>query len=225
MPLRPIWPCLLFPIIPKYISVRQGSVLFCSTVAKWLFDFSVILFFLFRRKTSLLINNTTVQFLLQTIFFKGHLKYYNCSIRRILINCTSLFNKMKFYFNEAFISIESWFVDIKNELSINPRGIINLIIGLFCAYILARFFWESFSFVTVIGYLFACLKGVKKIIYEPRIILVWGVGFFICAMALKLFLQTYPILDFRNFLSVFAFLFILYSILILYLRRKKLKRL
>ncbi len=122
-------------------------------------------------------------------------------------------------------TIENWFISLIEKILEDPiRNGTILIFSSIIAYYFGRVLYETFGLFTLLGYSFACLQGLIKIIDDPRRPIFWGVGFVVGANAVNLFFENFlPMIEGKNMVSIISGLVILYVILTLYLKAKELK--
>ncbi|MCK5177752.1 MAG: hypothetical protein KAQ92_08560 [Candidatus Aenigmarchaeota archaeon] len=120
----------------------------------------------------------------------------------------------------------NWFGELINKLFENPlRNIIILIVSSHIAYVMGEYLFSSFGFLTLLGYVFACINGLTKIVDKPERTLVWGVGFSIGAVAVNMISDTLiPAYDGNSIVSLISVFIIGYVIFSFYLKSRDLKR-
>jgi hypothetical protein len=120
---------------------------------------------------------------------------------------------------------EGWSKSIISKIWENPiRNIFILIIILIIIFYLGIALFEAFGIITAIGYLFACIYGLVKIIDKPDRAVVWFGGYIIGALIGPILLESaLPILKQGDWSSVIAIGVIGIVVLMLYLRSKELK--
>ncbi|NJL43718.1 MAG: hypothetical protein HC945_00085 [Nitrosarchaeum sp.] len=107
----------------------------------------------------------------------------------------------------------------------NPiRNILVLIVSGYIMFAFAQYFYQYLSIITLVTYVLFCLKGITKIIDDPRRTVVWAVGFVIGATAVKMIFENLlPTINFKDIASIISVLVIGYVILAFYLKSKELK--
>ena len=89
---------------------------------------------------------------------------------------------------------------------------------------MAKVLYNSYGFLALIGYIFACLYGATKIIDEPRRSLMWGVGYFFAATTTNIFFEMFvPEIKGETATSSLAAIVILYVIAIIWFKSRELK--
>jgi len=107
----------------------------------------------------------------------------------------------------------------------NPiQNIFILIVVLIIVYYMGVALFEAFGIITAIGYVFACIYGLAKIIDKPDRAVVWAVGYIIGALILPIALESMvPILNKADWSSLIAVVVVGFVLLMLYLRARELK--
>lgn len=125
----------------------------------------------------------------------------------------------------VFEYLENEFKNFVKKISENPmRNILVLIVSGYIMFAFAQYFYQYFSILTLITYIFFCLKGVTKIINDPRRTVVWAVGFVIGATAVKMISENFiPTINFKDIASIISLMITVYVILALYLKSRELK--
>lgn len=123
------------------------------------------------------------------------------------------------------IMIKDWFHRLLDKILEDPIiNIVRLFASGFVMYAFAAYFYEYFSIITLIGYVFLYIKGITSIIDDPRRIVRWAIGFFLGAIAFRIISEyLIPILDFKDITSVISVIFILYIIFIFFFKSRVLK--
>lgn len=121
--------------------------------------------------------------------------------------------------------IFDWLEDLFKKILDNPiRNIVILIVSGYIAYAMGEYLFTSFGLLTLGGYIFACIKGLTKIVDKPERTVVWGVGFTIGAVAVNMISENLiPAYDGNNIVSLISVLIIGYVILSFYLKSQELK--
>lgn len=121
--------------------------------------------------------------------------------------------------------LKGWLEDVWHKLKKDPiQSIISLFLCVFLVPVLSKVIIQSFGVLTFIGYIFACIYGLTKLIDDPRRSIVWSIGFIVCATAVKLiFDSVIPIAKGKDMVSIFSALVMLYVIGALYFKGKELK--
>jgi len=121
--------------------------------------------------------------------------------------------------------IEEWFSDLIEKIRENPiKNIPILVISLIFIYFLGVTLYDSFGLLTLLGYIFASVYGLTKIIDDPRRTVVWAVGFIIGAVAINLFFENFvPMIKGGDMVSLISGLVILYVVVMFYLKSKELE--
>lgn len=121
---------------------------------------------------------------------------------------------------------DDWLDSIFNKILDNPiRNIIILIVVLIVIYYLGVEIYEAFGIITAVGYVFACIYGLARIIDKPNRALVWAVGYMIGAIIIPIGLESVlPILNQRDWSSLIALIVIGIVLLMLYLKARELKK-
>ena len=121
--------------------------------------------------------------------------------------------------------IKKWFISLIEKILEDPiRNITMLIFSAILVFYFGRVLYDTFGLLTLLGYSFACLRGLIKIIDDPRWSIVWGVGFVFSATAVNLFFENFvPMIEGKDVVSLISALVILYVVVTLYLKARKLK--
>ena len=121
--------------------------------------------------------------------------------------------------------IVDWFRELVEKILENPiRNIFILIVSGYIAYVMGEYLFSSFGLLTLLGYIFACIRGLTKIVDKPERTVVWGVGFTIGAVAVKMISDNLiPAYDGNNIVSLVSVVIIGYVILSFYLKARELK--
>ena len=105
-------------------------------------------------------------------------------------------------------AIGEWLSSLYKKIIENPiRNLILLVVSIFIIFYMGQALYNSFGIITLIGYIFACIYGITKIVDNPERVLVWGVGFLIGA----------------DTASIIGCLVILYVVIALYIKSRELK--
>lgn len=107
----------------------------------------------------------------------------------------------------------------------NPiQNIFILFVILIMIYVLGVALFEAFGIIAAIGYVFACIYGLAKIIDKPDRAVVWAVGYIIGALILPIALESIlPIMKRADWSSLIAIVVIGFVLLMLYLKARELK--
>ncbi len=108
--------------------------------------------------------------------------------------------------------IKNWFYDLYNSIKKNPQNLLQMLVIPIIGYYIGIALL-GFGIKTTIGYFFACLKGLPKIVEDPSRILKWGVGFAGTATILpSIFTLVLPQISKGTTISYFVAIFVLYVI-------------
>ena len=120
----------------------------------------------------------------------------------------------------------NWSESIIKRILDNPiQNIFILIVVLIIIYVLGIAIFEAFGIITAVGYVFACIYGLARIIDKPNRALVWAVGYIIGALIIPIALESIlPILNQRDWSSLIAIIVIGIVLLMLYLKARELKK-
>jgi hypothetical protein len=119
--------------------------------------------------------------------------------------------------------IRQWFKDLFKSIQKNPENLGYIIFGPIICYYMAIAILD-FGYKTMIGYIFACIKGFPKIIEDPQRIIKWAIGFIGTAVMLPQIISIIiPEIEKGTILSIFTTLFILVVIGSIYYDFHKLK--
>ena len=107
----------------------------------------------------------------------------------------------------------------------NPlKNILILIVSGYIVYAMGEYLFSSFGLLTLLGYIFVCIKGITKIVDKLDITVVWGVGFAIGAVSIKMISEyLIPAYNGNNIVSLVSVVIIGYVILSFYLKSRELK--
>ena len=121
--------------------------------------------------------------------------------------------------------IKNWFEELIDKILEDPiRNSIVLFVSIAIMYAFAQHFFEYFSIMTLIGYIFLCLKGITRIIDDPRRTITWAVGIVIGAIASQMIFENLiPALKFRDLASIISAIFIAYVIISFFIKSEELK--
>ena len=121
--------------------------------------------------------------------------------------------------------IINWFRKLFEKILDNPiQNILILIVSGYVVYTMGEYLFSSFGILTLVGYIFACIEGLTKIIDKPERTVIWGVGFTFGAVAVNMISETLlPIYDGNNVVSLISVLIVAYVILSFYLKSRELK--
>lgn len=121
--------------------------------------------------------------------------------------------------------VMDWVGELIKKILENPvRNIIILIVSGYITYAMGDYLFSSFGILTLSGYIFACIKGLTKIIDKPERTIAWGVGFTIGAVAVNMIFDNLILAyEGNNIISLISVLVIGYVILSFYLKSRELK--
>lgn len=120
---------------------------------------------------------------------------------------------------------QNWSDSVIRKIKQNPiRNIFILFVLLIIVIYLGYALFEAFGILSAIGYVFACIYGINKLIDKPDRAVVWFVGYLVSALIGPILLESaLPILNQGGWSSVIALAVIGFVIYLLYLRAKELK--
>ncbi|MFA6460812.1 MAG: hypothetical protein WCV90_00965 [Candidatus Woesearchaeota archaeon] len=121
--------------------------------------------------------------------------------------------------------ILDWFIEVTKKIIKNPyQNLLILIFSGYIAYAMGEYLFSSFGLLTLAGYVFACLKGLTRILDQPGRTVIWGVGFTFGAVAIRMISDNLlPAYDKNNLVSLISVGIIAYVIFSFYLKSKELK--
>jgi cytochrome c biogenesis protein CcdA len=121
--------------------------------------------------------------------------------------------------------ITNWAKSVMEKIMENPiKNIVIIIVSFVLGYYLIVEIFKIAGILTVVGYAFACIYGLAKIIDDPYRIIRWAVGYIIGSVAIKLIFEEFvPQITSATSTSIFASLIILYVCVRFYLKAKELK--
>jgi len=127
---------------------------------------------------------------------------------------------------EAIVhSFLAWIHSIVEKIAENPiRNIIVLFVSLACAYAIGQWLFAAYGIITLLGYVSSYVEGITRTVDEPRLAIVWGVGFGIGEVVSELIATSIiPTIKQGTAASIIAALFIIYVVASLYMRAEELK--
>jgi len=83
----------------------------------------------------------------------------------------------------------------------------------------------DFSRIAAAGYIIVCIYAFSNILDDPTKVITWGIGYIMGAIAISLlFNKLIPILSRNDLTSLFAGFVILYIIIVIYAKSRKLRK-
>ena len=139
-----------------------------------------------------------------------------------------LYKLVKIAFKYCFTfskNMEKWFKSVLKKIIENPiQNIFIFIVTIVIIYLLGVTLYNEFGIITAIGYIFACIYGITKIIDKLERAIIWAVGYIIGAIVIPLALENIiPIMKKADWASLIAILVMVYVIFMLYMKSRELK--
>lgn len=127
--------------------------------------------------------------------------------------------------NLAEQSVKDWFEKlIATVMKDLVRSICALLISFFVIWAFANHFYEYFSPLTLITYVLLCIRGLPKIVDDPKRSAIWAVGCIVASVATQILLEQFiPSISFRDVASIVSLSAIGYVVIALYMKANQLK--
>ncbi|MBR9677373.1 hypothetical protein GOV04_04485 [Candidatus Woesearchaeota archaeon] len=118
-----------------------------------------------------------------------------------------------------------WIQGIWDKIKEKPQNILPAIISIWMSYYLALEIFNLSGILTIVGYVFAVIYGIAKIIDDPYRIIYWAMGYIIGQQAVKVLTEMFiPRITANTTTSLVSAGVILYVVVALYLKAMELKK-